>query len=496
MEQRAARTASIDRGEQHVAPPLARQLIVSAGQRPKAEPHSVSAERDSAEPNAGTCAESIGVHQRPIFLISIALNHHFTIITVLAALASTSHPPLPKPTPRPIAIAAAAHMDRKLEISAWGVDCESVVCDIMKLAALPRQSRISLPVLAQVLRAHADYSEFSEWLNTSQPPSGSDTLNRDGLVRVVFEYSKGRRRPAPMSTAVATAFSAAATPLTSTSAKLSTKVHNPIGVGGANVVRKPSGLATLLAQGDNLLGRLEAIFPHFIDAISDVSQPSRTDLPADIESFAADFSALAGRTRRCADQAEQIRNRLSVLASQVPSGGRACVEWLSDVDLAKPLRAPLDAASLGAVQHCATADRAFASKPQIAPARLRVADSFPEGAKQLVSQSGTVVQLAGRDGCAHVLPRSPLAAGTGARERHVPEARSRWEFEQNELGFRVPLWSTQPQSSQQRAFVAPKPVKPQDKSDSEDDVLTMLGQGILNALEEVGETWGEMTGWA
>jgi hypothetical protein len=289
----------------------------------------------------------------------------------------------------------------------------------------------------------------------------------------------------------------------------------PISVAGANVARTPAGSstprATLLAQAGNLLGRLEAIFPLFLHAVQEASQLRSNDPPTDIEPFASGFSLFAGRVRTCADHVEQLQQQLSVIAAPAPRESKArSSQWPSDVELVAaapqtavvPLARPPAAvaqspllptavvppAEVGlrgsaAVEHRPTADRTLTSQDtqrQIAPLpQLRVADAFPKGAKQTMaraqSQSATVLQLAGCDRSGPMSPRSPLAVG--ATERHVqPALQSRSQ-------------RTNARRSQPEAHSTPKSAKPHYADDSDDDVLTLFGQSILSALEDVGGTW-------
>jgi hypothetical protein len=288
----------------------------------------------------------------------------------------------------------------------------------------------------------------------------------------------------------------------------------PISAAAANVARAPAGSssprATLLAQAGNLLGRLEAIFPLFLHAVQEASQLRSNDPPTDIESFASGFSLFAGRVRTCADHVELLRQQLSVIAAPAPRESTArSSQWPSDVELvaaapqtavalARPPAAvaqspllptaavpPAEVGLRGsaAVEHRPTADRTLTSQDtqrQMVPLpQLRVADSFPKGAKQTMapaqSQSATMLQLAGCDRSGPVSPRSPLAVG--ATERHVqPALQSRSQ-------------RTNARSSQPEAHSTPKSAKPDYVDDSDEDVLTLLGQSILSALEDVGGTW-------
>ena len=357
------------------------------------------------------------------------------------------------------------------------MDCESVVVDIMKLAALRPQSRISVSALAQVLRGHADYSSFSEWLGTrSSPGAIGGALDRGAIMRLVRDYSKQQpsTRGIPRK--------AVATPLgeeRSSDAALTRKnamqpiapqavpASKPVGGGGANVVRIPapssSARGTLLAQAGNLVSRLEAILPRLADDIQEVSQLSRAEIPTDIGAFASDVSALAGRVQRLADQAERVRHQLSTIAAPAASANTARQsEWPSDVDLAFPAHVP--------------------ARPTLAPrasARSGTAASHGNG-------SGTLgVGLSVRPN-----PRPSPRSKQSQPERPVLQCA---QNEENELGFRVPRWQGR------KAYVAPKAPKAEKASD-DGNVLTNLGNSFLkewnSTLEEFGQSWGFSSGWA
>ena len=370
------------------------------------------------------------------------------------------------------------------------MDCESVVVDIMKLAALRPQSRISVSALAQVLRGHADYSSFSEWLGTVRSPPGAvgDALNRNAIMRLVRDYSKQQpsTRAIPRkavakplgeersSDAALTSKNAMQSIAGSPRAVPATKQHSPVGGGGlANlVVRNPSrpsssARGTLLAQAGNLVGRLEALLPRLADDVQEVSQLSRAEIPTDIGAFASDVSALAGRVQRLADQAERVRHQLSTIAAPAARANTARQsEWPSDVDLAFPAHVP--------------------ARPKLAPhaaARSGTAASHGNGA-------GTLgVGLSARP---NPLKPSPRSKPSQPELKPVLQCAQNQE---NELGLRVPRW----QGSRPKAYVAPKAAKAEKASD-DGNVLTNLGNSFLkewnSTLEEFGQSWGFSSGWA